>query len=176
MLVEKTEVQAVETPIFINNLYSGTIDPAIQTSLESYSNNIISYNYDRQGMGQGLVIMMPSSVLWSLMSNKTLSCLSEDGAAGIYTDSTRLIGVLQEDGQEDLPVRIMVKGVAEILLEDSSAVTFGDWLIPSTTQAGRVVSAGQLSIPTNKIGFSLISVTSGTDKTTTALIDCQGAQ
>jgi hypothetical protein len=176
MLISDTDIQDVETPIFISNLYSGSIDPATQSSLEDYSNNIISYNFNRQGLGQGQIIFLPTSALWSLMLKNNLSCLTENGCAGIYTTDTRLIGVLQESADEFSPVRILIKGLTDILIEDDSSVTYGDWLIPSTDQVGRVVSAGQTSKPANAIGYSLITSDSGTDKIITAIVDCMGVQ
>lgn len=83
------------------------------------------------------------------------------------TGSTMPIGVIYENAVPNgSPVKVVVYGKAEVLLEDSQDATVGYWCSVSTTDAGKM--SQQLSEPTDtnhnrEIGHSLQSVTGGTD-------------
>lgn len=81
--------------------------------------------------------------------------------------STMPIGVIYENAVPNgSPVKVVVYGKAEVLLEDNQSATTGDWCSVSNTVAGRMFQ--QSSEPTDtdhnrEIGHSLQNVDSGTD-------------
>ncbi len=89
-------------------------------------------------------------------------------------DGVDPIGVVYEDGIADgSEVWVVISGIAEVLLEDSTATTRGYWARTSITQAGRadITAAlppeGTIQALENhfsEIGHSIQSVTAGTDK------------
>ena len=64
----------------------------------------------------------------------------------------------------------MYAGVTTVLVKDSTRVAFGDWLVPSDDNDGRVMSGGTTKT-TNTVGFAIDTVTSGTDKIVTIMVD-----
>ncbi|MDD2365163.1 MAG: hypothetical protein PHN84_03270 [Desulfuromonadaceae bacterium] len=90
------------------------------------------------------------------------------------TDDIDPCGVILNSGVSDgSDVWVVVSGVAEVLLEDSTAATRGYWARTSITQAGRAnitaaVPAGgtitAIEAHMKEVGHSLESVTAGTNK------------
>ena len=77
------------------------------------------------------------------------------------------IGVIYESTVPNgLPVKVVVYGKAEVLLEDSQSATTGYWCSVSNTVAGRMIQESSEPTDTNhnrEIGHSLQTVDSGTD-------------
>lgn len=77
------------------------------------------------------------------------------------------IGVIYEDKVPNgSPVKVVVYGKAEVLLEDSQSATTGYWCSVSNTVAGRMLQQPSEPTDTNhnrEIGHSLQTVDSGTD-------------
>ena len=89
-------------------------------------------------------------------------------------DCTDPIGVIYEDGIADGElVWVVIYGIADVLLEDSTTATHGYWARTSTTQPGRADITNNLppggtiqalEQHLSEIGHCIQSVTAGTDK------------
>ncbi len=81
--------------------------------------------------------------------------------------STMPIGVIYENEVPNgSPVKVVVYGKAEVLLEDNQSATTGYWCSVSNTVAGRMFQQPSEPTDTNhnrEIGHSLQTVDSGTD-------------
>jgi hypothetical protein len=87
------------------------------------------------------------------------------------------IGVVYDnDVPAGQPCRIVVSGVADVLLQDGIASTRGNWIHTSTTIAGRADADENVPSPPTadahfkEVGHCLQSVTAGTDKLCRAII------
>lgn len=84
------------------------------------------------------------------------------------------VGVIFESGIADgEQVYVVIAGVAEVLLENSTLATHGNWVVTSSSAAGRVNATatsppgGDLQAAVlhfNEVGHCLESVTAGTNK------------
>jgi hypothetical protein len=89
-------------------------------------------------------------------------------------DEAEVLGIVYEAGVADgNECFVIVYGIAEVLLEDSLASTYGHWARTSVTQAGRadITNAAppgggiiQIDQHLKEIGHCIESVTAGTNK------------
>ncbi|MHC1723462.1 MAG: hypothetical protein AB9836_09685 [Aminipila sp.] len=90
-----------------------------------------------------------------------------NGVAIAPISSSMPIGVIYENGIADgSPVKVVVYGKAQVLLEDSSNAVNGYWCGVSTSQAGRMIQLATVPSATQhntEIGHSLQKVTGGTN-------------
>ena len=88
--------------------------------------------FDRKELGEWL---NEASVKGTIVDAST----GTDNAADIAdTDSTDPIGVIYNSGVADgSEVWVVVAGIAQVLLEDTTASTRGNWVRTSSTTAGR---------------------------------------
>lgn len=90
-----------------------------------------------------------------------------NGVAIAPVSSPMPIGVIYENGIADgSPVKVVVYGKAQVLLEDNSNAVNGYWCGVSTSQTGRMIQLD--SVPSTaqhntEIGHSLQKVTGGTN-------------
>lgn len=86
-------------------------------------------------------------------------------AFDLQRNQSDAIGICYEDGVADGdPCRVVVAGVADVLLADGAGSTVHDWVAASPTH-GRAYSVGASPPPTHfwEIGHSLQTVAGGTD-------------
>lgn len=87
------------------------------------------------------------------------------------TDDYQVSGVVYESGVADgSACWVVIAGIAEVLVTDTTAVNRGVLMLCSSTQAGRVTPATQIPPTTDaehfrEVGHTLTSCTSGTNKT-----------
>jgi hypothetical protein len=83
---------------------------------------------------------------------------SSSGASSVVAGDTTWVGVIYEDGIKDgNDVRVVVSGIAQVLLKDTIGATQGD-LLGISSVAGRVDTTY-----TVKVGQALETVAGGTD-------------
>jgi len=108
-----------------------------------------------------------------------------DGSTDFAFDITvvaddHAIGVVYESGIPDGgSCLVVVAGIAEVLLEDTTAATRGYWVATSATQAGRADATNaappgggipELDEHMTELGHALESVVGGTDKLATIMM------
>jgi len=92
------------------------------------------------------------------------------------TDAYDITGFVYEDGIADgSECWIVVAAVAEMLVEDSTAVSRGDLLMAGDTTSGRIMPASAIPPPTTaehfrEVGHALTGCTAGTDNTVMGII------
>jgi hypothetical protein len=104
----------------------------------------------------------------SVKGTIVISSANYDNAVDIApTSSDMPIGVIYDNGVADgSPVRVIVGGRAQVLLQNTVASTRGYWCGTSST-AGRMTQQATVPSTTDhwkEIGHSMESVTGGTDK------------
>ena len=135
-------------------------------------------------MGDGDVLLTPEGGLAIKLLNKTgadsvkgtlvnASDTTDEAFALSPADCICPIGVVYQDGRADGELTfVVISGVAEVLLEDSTAATKGYWVRTSTTQIGRADATTQLPSGgtiaaihehMSEIGHCIKSAEAGTD-------------
>lgn len=138
---------------------------------------IVSYDLFVERIGSGAIGFTPEGGIYGSFINNTGTSLkgtvvaissSLPNAVDIApAGSVTPVGVIYESGiPNGSPVKIVIYGKAEVLLENSQASSLGYWCGVSTTQAGRMIQLSTVPITeqlNNRIGYSLQSVSGGTD-------------
>ncbi|QHI72314.1 hypothetical protein [Aminipila terrae] len=137
---------------------------------------IVSYDLFASKVGSSTSGFTPEGGIYETFVNKTgalsikgtivIAGASVDNSVSIApVDSQMPIGVIYENGIADgSPVKVVVYGKAEVLLEDNATATSGFWCGVSTTQAGRMIQLNNVpNTPqfNTEIGHSLQTISTG---------------
>lgn len=152
---------------FIKAIRDETERPRWEEDFVDKFNEIYSHISPEGGI---LTVLKNNTGAPSVRGTLVQASTTPDSFVVANTSGMTCIGAVYDDGiPNGKPCRIVISGVADVLLEDGDSSTAGDWIRVSVVQAGRAFSeTGVPSPPTSEnhfreIGHCIKTVSSGTD-------------